>query len=88
MHAVVFRPGVRREVVIPESLEDLARRALTLPTASRLRALARELAELPSPDTGPAEAVEIQVWAPDFDRASLAPSGSMLRFIRVEIGGG
>jgi hypothetical protein len=65
-------------------LDDQELRLLTLPSERRLRALANELAKLPSPDAGPVQSIEIQVWATEFDRSNLAPSGFMLRSLTVE----
>ena len=79
LHAFVLRPGLRREVRPPESLAEQVERTLTLPTQARLRALAAEIAEIPTPDHGSPAAVEIQVWHTRFDPESLAPAGHILR---------
>ena len=85
LHAFVVRPGLRREVRPPESLAEQVERTLTLPTQARLRALAAEIAEIPTPDHGPPAAVEIQVWHTRFDPESLAPSGHILRAIELPL---
>jgi hypothetical protein len=86
LHAFAIRPGVLREIEIPAELREAARRALTLPSEGRLRALARTLAALPSPEEGSPEAVEVQVVATRFDPRTLAPSGVLLRGLRETIG--
>ncbi len=79
LHAFVVRPGLRREVVTPPALAEEVARALTLPTKARLRSLAVALADTPTPDHGPATAVQIQVWNTRFDPATLTPSSHILR---------
>ncbi len=83
LHAIALRPGIRRELVIPVALENELLKALTLPSDRRLHALALALAELPSPDAGPLDAMELQVWTPIYDRKNLTPSGTLLRSIRI-----
>jgi hypothetical protein len=79
LHAFVLRPGLRREVIPPRALADDIRRALTFPTDARLRALATRLAKTPTPDHGPATAVQVQVWNTRFDRETLIPANHILR---------
>ncbi len=86
LHAFAIRPGIRRELAIPASCKDKIRRLLACPTDSALRALAVDLADLPSPDAGPLVAIEIQVWVTRFDPDNLAPSGSLLRSLEVPLG--
>jgi hypothetical protein len=87
LHAFARRPGIRRELQPRRSEADLVRRALTLPSASNLRALARALANQPSPDHGAAGAVEIQIWHTRFDPHTLAPEGRILRGIELPLDG-
>jgi hypothetical protein len=86
LHAFALRPGIRRELEIPPALRQRTQRVLVFPTESALRALAFELADVPTPDAGPLTAIEIQVWATHFDPNSLEPSGTLLRAIEVPIG--
>jgi hypothetical protein len=86
LHALAIRPGIQRELNIPPDLDELALRAAALPSESRLGALGRELAKLPTPDKGPLEAIEIEVWATRFDPISLEPSGLLLRSFEVRFG--
>lgn len=85
LHAVVLRPGLEREVFAPESLQDLERRARTLPSDANLRALARELARLPTPDHGPPTGVRIQVWRTRYHPETLAPESQLLRGLVVPL---
>lgn len=78
LHAFVLRPGLRREVIPPRALADEIRRALAFPTKPRLRALATSLAKTPTPDHGPATAVQVQVWNTRFDRETLTPANHIL----------
>ena len=88
LHAYVLRPGLRREVRPARRQRDLVRRTLALPSDSNLRLLAAVLAELPSPDYGPATGVEIQVWHTRFDTETLTPTSHILRSIEVPLGPG
>jgi hypothetical protein len=83
LHAYALRPGLRRELDVPRSLAEPMRRALALPSEARLRALAAELAELPTPDQGPLQAIELQVFARRHDPGTLEPWGELLRGVRV-----
>jgi len=85
LHAFVMRPGIQREVRIPEGLQDWERRVVTLPSDANLRAFALALADLPTPDHGPATAVRIQVWHAEFDPISLVPMGRILRSLDVSL---
>ena len=87
LHAFLIRPGVVREVQPPRSLEGLVRRSLAHPTDARLRALARELARVPTPDHGPATGVRVQVWTPRFDPETLAPTGRILGAVELSLEG-
>jgi hypothetical protein len=86
LHAFAIRPGIRRELAIPASFKDRIRHLLACPTDAALRALAADLADLPSPDAGPLVAIEIQVWVTRFAPAHLTPSGSLLRSLEVPLG--
>jgi hypothetical protein len=85
LHAFVLRPGIEREVAVPETLEALERRTLTLPSDANLRALALALADLPTPDHGAATGVRIQVWRTHFDPITLAPVGGIHRSLKISI---
>jgi hypothetical protein len=86
LHAFAIRPGIRRELNIPPALEERALRAAALPTDLRLGELGRDLAEVPTPDEGALEAIEIQVWTTRFDPSNLEPSGFLLRSFEVRFG--
>ena len=85
LHVWARSPGVRREVFVPPRLGRLARAALALPTAEHLRALALATSEEPTNDE-PIEAIEVQIWAPRFDRDTLAPSSVLLAALAVPRG--
>jgi hypothetical protein len=85
LHAFVLRPGIEREVRIPDALDALERRVVTLPSDANLRALALELAELPTPDHGAATGVRMQVWRTRFDPNTLAPVGGIHRALTVPL---
>jgi len=85
LHVFAIRSGVRRELEIPLSLRKMVERVLTLPSDAQLQALARQFAEVPTPDEGPLEAIELQVWATQFDPDTLAPSSTPIRFLTVRM---
>ena len=84
IHAYAIRPGIRRELEIPSYSAELERKVLTFPSESNLEKLAVELADVPTPDEGPLEAIEIQIWATYFDRDTLEPSSILYRHIDVK----
>jgi hypothetical protein len=83
LHAIALRPGIRRELAIPDDLDEQVLRALTLPSDGRLRTLALAFAKLPNPDSGSLTAMEVQVWSQSFDARSLSPYGTLLRSISI-----
>jgi hypothetical protein len=85
LHAFVMRPGIQRETRIPDWMKDWERVVVTLPSEANLRAFALALADLPTPDHGPATAVRVQVWRTEFDPAGLAPIGRILRSLEVSL---
>ena len=85
LHVFAIRPGVRRELDIPPSLRKKVERVLTLPSDARLQALARQFAAVPTPDEGPLEAIELQVWATQFDSDTLMPSSTQIRFLTIRM---
>lgn len=87
IHAYALSPGVRREIVIPPSLRDMTLRASALPTESNLKRLARELSEIPTPESESVGSIIIQVWRTDYDPVTLMPSGTMIRSLEVETDG-
>ena len=83
LHVFALYPGVRRELELPEELRDEISRALVLPTAARLRALADRVAVQNDPDFGGVEALELQVFGTRYDPVSLEPSGVLLRTLEA-----
>ena len=72
----LLEPGIRRELLIPEALDDEAERALAFPTRRRLTNLATHLAEsFRRPTT---EAVQLTVWR-------VRPTPEPIRTVRVDI---
>ncbi|MEW6143408.1 MAG: hypothetical protein AB1598_00150 [Thermodesulfobacteriota bacterium] len=87
IHAYALSPGVRRELVIPERLRERALKVAAFPSDSRLKGLALELAEIPTPDSGPLESIVIQVWKTDYDKSTLSPSGEIVKSLEVRFDG-
>lgn len=83
LHAFQLRPGIRREIPVPPGEGSGLPAALALPTEARLRAIAREVARVESPDHGPPVAVRVQVFRPHFDPDTLAPSTTILREVEI-----
>lgn len=85
LHVFVHRPGLRRELGTPSSLDDAVRRALTLPSDTNLTEIAEALSDVATPDHGPASSVEVQVWQTRYAPRGLEPSGHILRSLDVPI---
>jgi len=83
LHVYAVRSGVRRALPLPQELHGEIEQALTLPTDSRLRELALQLAPTPTPEDGPLEAIELQVWATQFEQETLAPASVPIRFLTI-----
>jgi hypothetical protein len=81
--AFAIRPGVRRELAIPKALGHALRRLRAFPSEAYARALAAGLADEPSPDEGPLDAIEIQVWSTTYDPLTTAPRVALLRSFRI-----
>jgi hypothetical protein len=85
LRAIAIRPGIRRELELPSTVRELRQNIQAFPSEANLRMLAAALADVPTPDVGPLEAIEIQVWATDYDPVTLAPTGSLLRSLKVPV---
>ena len=88
LQAFAIRPGIRRELEIPPTLERLTRSVRAFPSVTNLRTLALQLADEPTSktdDAGPLEAIEVQVWTVNYDPVNLAPASSLLRSLRVPL---
>jgi len=86
VRAVAVREGLRRPLAPMRDAPAAARRAAGLPDDAGLRALARELARLPTRDTAPLRAIELQVWGLRFDPETLEPRRHLLRGMTVPAG--
>lgn len=83
LRAIAIRPGVWRELEIPSALQEMTRHVRAFPSEANLRTLAEALVDVPTPDDGPLEAIEIQIWFVEYDRATLAPTSALLRSLKV-----
>ena len=79
LHAFVQNEGIRREIAVTTDLQRQVRRATTLPTRTRLRALADVLMLREYGNRVAWDEIEIQVWAVEYDPATLAPGGDLVR---------
>jgi hypothetical protein len=77
LHLIEERPGVVRELRIPESLHDRVRRALAHPTDWRLREVAREVAA--ASKLRSSAALRLELWQTRYAPRTLAPSSDVLR---------
>lgn len=85
LHAFALRPGVRRELDIPRSLETDLLHVLVFPTESNLRSFAVALSSVPTPDAGRLEAIELQIWATHFAPDNLQPASELFRAVTVQM---
>jgi hypothetical protein len=60
---------------------------LVFPTESNLRVFAAALSSVPTPDDGPLQAIELQVWATHFALDNLQPASELLRAVTVRMDG-
>jgi hypothetical protein len=87
LHAFALAPGLRRELEVPAALREELRGVLALPTEARLRAFALRLADASPDQDGGREVLALSVYETRFRRETLAPSGALLRGVRVELRG-
>lgn len=87
LHAFALRPGIRRELDIPRSLAADLQHVLVFPTESNLGSFAAALSAVPTPDDGPLQAIELQVWATHFAPDNLQPASELLRAVTVRMDG-
>jgi hypothetical protein len=82
LHIYELNPSLRRELWLPEGLEDEGRRALALPSEHRLR----KLTELIRASMAlPAEtSIEIHIWARRYSPEDLRPESYLLGHYRDE----
>ncbi len=85
LHAFVQNEGIRREVAVTADLHRTVRRATTLPAQARLRALADELSQRESGGRIAWDEIEIQIWAVNYNPATLAPGGRLVRKERFAV---
>jgi len=85
LHAVALSPAVRTSLVIPDELEDDAKRALALPNERRLRALAHALATRAPDDLEPPDTIRVDVFARRHAPDTLAPRGELLRSVEIRL---
>jgi hypothetical protein len=83
LHAFAIGPGFRRELEVPGTLRSLHRRALALPTGTRLRALAVGLLAETDFAGEPVDAVSVTVYGVRFDPGTIAPEGERLGGIEL-----
>jgi len=69
-----------KELVIPETLEDLEERSLALPTPARLRRLGQAMAAL---DRAGGRPVRVELWQTRYEPESMQPESHILREIQV-----
>ena len=86
LEVVAVRPDVRRELDVPAELRDLTRWMRAHPSEARALHLAAAVADLPAPDAGRLEAIEIKVWATDRDPVTLRPTPRLVRSFRIPFG--
>jgi len=85
VRAVAVREGLRRPLVPMRDAPAASRRAAALPSETQLRALARELAWLPSRDEAPLRAIELEVWGVRFEPHTLERKSVRLRALTVPV---
>lgn len=85
LHAYAMSPGLVLELEVPIELGQRAAAALALPGEARLRALAADLAPKPGSELEPPESLRIDVFATRWHRATLAPTGALVRSVEVPL---
>lgn len=84
LRAFTIQSGVKRELDIPDYLDEEVLKTVTLPTTRNFNSLAQRIAKLPTPDEGKLLSIIIEVWAIHYDRKTLAPSVSLFRRFEMQ----
>ena len=84
----VDSPGLVREVILPEDLEECAARVRALPTATRMRILGEEILARERERIRDIERVRVQLWRTGREPGTLAPVDRFVAEVRVPTAGG
>ena len=83
LHVIELRPGVEREIFPPTPIDDVVRRAQSLPTDRNLASLARWMVRR-SGSPRPVS-VRVEVWQTRFDPDTLEPLTVLLRALETPV---
>ena len=83
LRAFAIRPGIRRELSIPEHLDEKVLKTLTLPTNKNLNSIAQQFVELPTTDDGVLVSIIVEVWTINYHQETLVPSVSLFRTLEM-----
>ena len=85
LHVMLLNEKFHKEVMIPEELEDLAKRVATLPTGRNLREFAKKIIEARSDQIVNFTDIRIEVWRRTFDPIDLRPNTHRIREFVLKI---
>ena len=85
LHVFLDSPGVRREVVFPRSYDTMLRKALVLPSSSRLQQVAADALNQHADSFIGWEEVVVEVWRNDYEPQTLQPLARLIRRERVSV---
>ena len=83
LHVIELRPGIEREIFPPTPIDDVVRRAQSLPTDHNLASLARWM--VGQSGSPPPVSVRVEVWQTRFDPETLEPVTVLMRALETPV---
>ena len=81
LHIYANSEGIKKELIYPRDLKDLALRTKSFPTDRNLNSLARTISQIE--DDNSIRSIEVLVWKSQFIPKTLHPSSKMLKSVKL-----
>jgi len=85
LHVILLNEKFHKEVVIPEELQDLAKKVATLPTDRNLRAFANKILDARSDQIINFTNIRVEVWRRSFDPIDLRPNSQKIKELVLKL---
>ena len=83
LHIYLKSEGIKKELIYPPELRELALKTKSFPTNYSLARFAKKLLETEKDEY--TKSIEVQVWKSHFKKHSLQPSSKILKFLEIHI---
>ena len=85
LHVMLLNEKFHKEVVIPEELQDLAKKVATLPTDRNLRGFANKVLDARSDQIINFTDIRVEVWRRTFDPIDLRPHAQKIKELVLKL---